>query len=92
MPIYEYECEKCGNKFEILSGYNGKKAERCPACKGSAHRIFSPVPIIFKGQGFYITDSRKEKETQKSESKKETTASSTPKEKTTVEQKVEEKK
>lgn len=69
MPIYEYECEKCGNKFEILSGYNCKKVEKCPKCKGVAHRTFSPVPIIFKGQGFYVTDSRSKNDTKKNERK-----------------------
>jgi len=64
MPIYEYECEQCSLRFEIRRSFDGRSEAICPQCGGSARRIFSPVPIIFKGPGFYITDSR-EKSTAK---------------------------
>jgi putative FmdB family regulatory protein len=60
MPIYEYECEQCSLRFELRRSFDGRSEVVCPQCGGSARRIFSPVPIIFKGSGFYITDSREE--------------------------------
>ncbi len=60
MPIYEYKCEQCSLRFELRRSFDGKSEATCPQCGGNARRIFSPVPIIFKGPGFYITDSREE--------------------------------
>lgn len=57
MPIYEYQCTGCHSKFEIRKGFGENSGASCPMCQSQAHRIFSPVPIIFKGPGFYITDS-----------------------------------
>jgi putative FmdB family regulatory protein len=59
MPIYEYQCLNCKQRFELKQGYYDKTTVDCPVCKGIAHRLFSAVPIVFKGSGFYITDSRK---------------------------------
>ena len=59
MPIYEYECKKCLLRFELRRNFSEDGGTPCPRCKGEARRLFSPVPIIFKGSGFYITDSRK---------------------------------
>jgi len=59
MPIYEYECERCSLRFELKRHFSGDGEVSCPRCHGEAHRLFSPVPIIFKGSGFYVTDSRK---------------------------------
>lgn len=56
MPIYEYECTRCSFRFELKQSFNDKPESTCPICEGSARRIFSPVPIIFKGSGFYCTD------------------------------------
>ncbi|MBN2186947.1 MAG: hypothetical protein JW732_05810 [Dehalococcoidia bacterium] len=60
MPVYQYECPNCKLQFEIKQSFKDKPIAVCPACSGSARRIFSPVPILFKGPGFYITDSRAE--------------------------------
>lgn len=57
MPIYEYECEKCLLRFEEKRHFGEDGGASCPQCQGEARRIFSPVPIIFKGPGFYVTDS-----------------------------------
>jgi len=59
MPIYEYECEKCACRFELKRRFDeGAGNPRCPQCRGKVRRLFSPSAIIFKGSGFYITDSR----------------------------------
>ena len=59
MPIYEYECKKCSIRFELIKNFGENGNVKCPECASEAYRIFTPVPIIFKGPGFYITDSRK---------------------------------
>lgn len=59
MPIYEYECGHCRHRFEMKQGFDDEPQAVCPQCQGRARRIFYPSPIIFKGSGFYITDSRK---------------------------------
>jgi len=56
MPIYEYQCENCGHRFELKQSFKDKSVVTCPQCGGKAGRIFVPVPIIFKGSGFYVTD------------------------------------
>ena len=58
MPTYEYQCSNCKLRFELRQSFNDKAAAICPACHGVARRLFFPVPILFKGPGFYITDSR----------------------------------
>ena len=64
MPIYQYCCSKCNTSFELRQGFNDDSVAACPKCKGEAKRRFVPVPIIFKGSGFYVTDSRKPSEAQ----------------------------
>jgi len=59
MPTYEYECKKCLLRFEVRRKFGDDGASFCPSCGGEARHIFSPVPIIFKGPGFYVTDNRK---------------------------------
>jgi len=62
MPIYQYRCLDCKLQFELRQSFNDKPIADCPTCHGIARRIFSPVPIIFNGPGFYVTDSREERE------------------------------
>ena len=74
MPIYQYHCPSCDNKFEAKQSFNDTSNVSCPICNNGARRVFSPVPIIFKGSGFYVTDSTKKSEAQfnpKSETKQE---------------------
>ena len=61
MPIYQYRCLDCKLQFELKQSFHDKPIADCPTCHGIARRIFSPVPIIFNGPGFYVTDSRGEK-------------------------------
>ena len=59
MPVYEYECEKCACHFELkrrFDEYIGSPC--CPKCQGKVRQLFSPSGILFKGSGFYVTDSR----------------------------------
>ena len=58
MPLYEYECEACGLRFERVQHFSDDLLRSCPECEGLVHRVIQPVGIIFKGSGFYVTDSR----------------------------------
>jgi putative FmdB family regulatory protein len=58
MPIYEYQCESCGVRFERMQHITDEALCTCPECQGHVHRVFQPVGIIFKGSGFYVTDNR----------------------------------
>jgi putative FmdB family regulatory protein len=59
VPLYDYQCKQCQTVTEVRHGFNDTFAEPCPACGGSLSRVFNPAGIVFKGSGFYITDSRK---------------------------------
>jgi putative FmdB family regulatory protein len=66
MPVYQYLCPSCNHKFELRQSFNDECHASCPKCNNGAKRIFVPVPIIFKGSGFYVTDSSKKSEVQDS--------------------------
>lgn len=59
MPVYEYECSSCSSRFELKRSFSEDGPVSCPECGGETQRIFSPVPVIFKGSGFYSTDHRR---------------------------------
>lgn len=61
MPTYQYRCLNCNLLFELKQSFNDKPIADCPSCHGIARRLFSSVPILFKGPGFYVTDSREER-------------------------------
>ncbi len=56
MPLYEYECEKCGHRFEVIQKYSDPLVETCPKCGSPVRKLMSSPAIQFKGSGFYITD------------------------------------
>ena len=58
MPLYEYQCQACGVRFERRQHINDEPVKVCPECGGEVHRLIQPVGIIFKGSGFYVTDNR----------------------------------
>jgi putative FmdB family regulatory protein len=59
VPIYEYECEKCACRFELKRRFSEDEGSPCcPRCQGKVRRLFSPSGILFKGSGFYVTDSQ----------------------------------
>ncbi len=59
MPLYDYACTKCGHTVEVRHGFNETNEEQCPACGASLRRVFNAAPVLFKGSGFYVTDSRR---------------------------------
>jgi putative FmdB family regulatory protein len=58
VPTYEYACAECGERLEAVQKFSDDPLTECPACKGRLRKVFSPVGIVFKGSGFYRTDSR----------------------------------
>ena len=56
MPVYVYQCDHCGHRFERLQKVEDPPVRRCPHCRRAVHKVFFPVGIIFRGSGFHITD------------------------------------
>lgn len=56
MPIYGYQCPGCAHQFELKQGFSAEPYAQCPRCKAVSRRVFHPVPVIYKGSGFYTTD------------------------------------
>ena len=56
MPLYEYECDTCGHRFEVIQKFSDAPVIECPKCKGAVRKLFSSPAIQFKGSGWYITD------------------------------------
>ena len=63
MPLYEYECDSCGNRFEKIQKFSDPLVDICPKCGKSVHKLMSSPAIQFKGSGFYITDYAKKEST-----------------------------
>ncbi len=62
MPIYEYACNECKVELEIEQSMKDEPLTICPKCSGTIRRVFNASSIIFKGSGFYVNDSRPQKE------------------------------
>lgn len=58
MPLYDYRCRACSKVTEVRHGFREAHQAACPECGGELARVFSPAGIVFKGSGFYLTDSR----------------------------------
>ena len=56
MPLYEYQCDACGHRFEKIQKFSDPLVDTCPKCGSHVHKLFSSPAIQFKGSGFYITD------------------------------------
>ncbi len=76
MPTYEYRCTKCGQHVEAVQSFSDDPLTECGVCGGQLRKVFAPVGIVFKGSGFYKTDSRGSGSTRKKESTKEPASSS----------------
>jgi putative FmdB family regulatory protein len=89
VPTYQYACTECGEPLEVVQKFTDDALTECPACGGRLRKIFSPAAIVFRGSGFYRTDSRSsgksttstetaKKDDTKTETKKESTSESKP--------------
>ncbi|MFJ9949252.1 FmdB family zinc ribbon protein [Kitasatospora sp. NPDC091207] len=58
MPTYQYQCTECGNGLEAVQKFTDEALTTCPDCQGRLRKVFSAVGVVFKGSGFYRTDSR----------------------------------
>jgi len=76
MPIYEYECTKCGNIEEALQKFSDKPLTRCAHCKGKLTKLVSQSTFHLKGSGWYVTDYAKKSKDSAKPSKKETQSKS----------------
>jgi putative FmdB family regulatory protein len=87
MPLYEYQCKKCGHRFEKIQKFSDKPVKKCPECGGSVEKTISAPAVQFKGSGWYVTDyarkshapasdggSKDSKESKKEEKKAESSA------------------
>lgn len=79
MPLYEYQCKKCGHRFEKIQKFSDPMVKKCPKCGGQVEQVLSAPAVQFKGSGWYVTDYAKKSSTpassgesgSKAESKKE---------------------
>jgi putative FmdB family regulatory protein len=92
MPLYEYQCKKCGHLFEKIQKFSDKPVKKCPECGGPVEQTISAPAVQFKGSGWYVTDyakkshmpasdsgSKDSKDSKKEEKKTETTSKETKK-------------
>lgn len=56
MPLYEYQCKKCGHRFEKIQKFSDEPEKVCPECLGEVERLISAPAVQFKGAGWYVTD------------------------------------
>ena len=58
MPTYQYLCTACGHEFEVVQSFSDDALSSCEKCQGQVRKVYNSVGIVFKGSGFYKTDSR----------------------------------
>lgn len=58
MPTYQYRCSECASELEVVQKFTDAPLTECPACEGTLRKVYSAVGVVFKGSGFYATDSR----------------------------------
>ena len=68
MPLYEYECKKCGHRFEKIQKFSDRMVKKCPECGGQVEQMISAPAVQFKGSGWYVTDYAKKGSSQGSSS------------------------
>src|SRR5947207_4248636 len=56
MPLYEYQCQKCGHRFERIQRFSDAMVKKCPECGGKVEQLISAPAVQFKGTGWYVTD------------------------------------
>jgi putative FmdB family regulatory protein len=82
MPTYEYRCASCGNRFDAFQRLDEAPLEMCERCGGALRKVFHPAGIVFKGSGFYATDSRTRTTTSSGDGSKDGSKKEGPKKKT----------
>ncbi|RRD50814.1 FmdB family zinc ribbon protein [Arachnia propionica] len=65
MPTYQYRCTACGDELEVVQKFTDPALTTCPACEGDLRKVYNAVGVVFKGSGFYATDSRASKSASK---------------------------
>ena len=75
MPLYEYKCEACGNRFEKIQKFSDPLVDACPKCGGKVEKLLSSPAIQFKGSGWYITDYARKSSSDSSSSGKSSSSS-----------------
>jgi putative FmdB family regulatory protein len=58
VPTYQYQCTECGEALEVQQSFSDPSLTECPQCQGRLRKVFNAVGVVFKGSGFYKTDSR----------------------------------
>lgn len=58
MPVYTYQCETCGQRFDARQKFTDESITVCPECHGTTHKVIGSVGVVFKGSGFYVNDSK----------------------------------
>jgi putative FmdB family regulatory protein len=73
MPTYQYACTnaECANRFELVQSFTDPAASECPVCGSAVRKVYSAVGVVFKGSGFYRTDSRADAKSKSSSSSSE---------------------
>ncbi|MFJ8626978.1 FmdB family zinc ribbon protein [Kitasatospora sp. NPDC093550] len=77
MPTYQYQCTECGNGLEAVQKFTDEALTTCPDCQGRLRKVFSAVGVVFKGSGFYRTDSRSSSSSSVSSGSSSTSSTST---------------
>jgi putative FmdB family regulatory protein len=77
VPTYQYACTECGHAFEQFQSFTDDALTVCPECEGRLRKVFNAVGVVFKGSGFYRTDSRSASSTSASSSSSTSSGSST---------------
>ena len=91
MPTYQYACTECGHTFEQFQSFSEDSLTECPECSGRLRKLFNAVGVVFKGSGFYRTDSRSSSDASESTSETKTETKTETKSDTTSETKSEKK-
>jgi putative FmdB family regulatory protein len=76
VPTYSYACTECDNKFDVVQAFTDDSLTECPRCHGRLRKVFGKVGVVFKGSGFYRTDSREAGKSSASSSKSSESSSS----------------
>lgn len=79
MPLYEYQCKKCGHRFEKIQKFSDKMVKKCPDCGGPVEQVISAPAVQFKGSGWYVTDYAKKSHSSSADGGKESKKEDKPK-------------